>query len=544
MRILASCCALLLWLAPALSAEDHQHGIAAGEKLGTVHFQTSCTAAAQPVFDRAAALLHSFEFARAVEAFDQTLAADPSCTIAWWGIALSRWGNPFAAGLKPAAQMQLGAQAIAAAAATPPKTERERGYVAAAAKLYADYERTPQTDRLRAYRDAMAALAARYPQDDEATIFYALSLAIAADPADKSYAAQLEGGAILEKLFASHPDHPGLAHYIIHAYDVPPLAGRALPAARRYATIAPSAPHALHMPSHTFTRVGSWQESIDTNIASAAAARRADARAEELHAMDYMAYAYLQTGQDRAVQALMGRIPELAAGFDPGAVSGAAPGSAGVFALAAIPARWALERRDWKAALALEPRPGSLPHTEAMTYFTRALGAAHAGSLAEARRMTQALADSRNRLAASNEAYWAGQVAIQYQGAVAFVALAEGRTAEALALMREAAAREDATEKNAVTPGPIAPARELLAEMLLDLKQPAQALTEFRATLEKEPNRFRAVYGAAKAASLAGDPATARNYYGELLRICERADSPGRSELAEARSFIASQPAS
>ena len=344
---------------------------------------------------------------------------------------------------------------------------------------------------------------------------------------------------MLEALFASHPDHPGLAHYIIHAYDVPPLADRALEAARRYATIAPSAPHALHMPSHTFTRVGAWQESIDANIASAAAARREGARAEELHAMDYMAYAYLQTGQDKAVQSLLDRIPEIAAAFDPNAVSGAAPGSAGVFALAAIPARWALERQDWKAAASLEPKPSRFPQAEAMTYFARALGAAHTGSLADARRMTAALEEIHDRLAASNEAYWAAQVAIEHDGAAAFLALAEGRTSEALSMMREAAAREDATEKNAVTPGPIAPARELLAEMLLELKQPAQALTEFQATLRKEPNRFRALYGAARAASLAGDRATARNYYSQLLKICERADSPGRPELAEARAFIA-----
>jgi hypothetical protein len=532
---------VLGFLTPAFGAPDQRHEAAAAEKLGTVHFETSCSPGAQPVFDRAVALLHSFEFARSAEAFGETLGVDPACTMAWWGIALSRWGNPFAAGLKPASQVQLGLQAIAAAGARPPKTERERDYVAAAAKLYTDHERIPQADRVKAYRDAMTALAAKYPQDDEATIFHALSLAVAADPADKTYAAQLKSGAMLEELFRSHPDHPGLAHYIIHAYDVPPLANRAQPAARRYAAIAPSAPHALHMPSHTFTRIGAWQESIDTNIASAAAARRAGAPAEELHAMDYMAYAYLQTGQDKAAQALLDDLPEIAAGFDPNAVTGAAPGSAGVFALAAIPARWALERRDWKAALSLEARPSRLPHTEAMTYFARALGAARTGSLADARSMRAALGDIRERLAASKETYWATQVAIAEQGAAAFIALAEGRTSEALAMMREAAAREDATEKNAVTPGPIAPARELLAEMLLELDQPAQALTEFQATLGKEPNRFRALYGAARAASLAGDSATARNYYAELLKICERADSPGRPELAEARSFVASQ---
>ena len=529
---------ILLLLAPALAAQEHDHENAPAEKLGTVHFQTSCSAAAQPGFDRAVALLHSFEFSRAIGAFDATLETDPSCTMAWWGIALSDWGNPFAAGMKPASQAKLGQEAIAAAGARPPKTARERDYVAAAARLFTGYERIPQGERVRAYRDAMAALASRYPQDDEATIFYALSVAIAADPADKTYASQLKSGALLESLLARHPDHPGLSHYIIHAYDVPPLAGRALDAARRYAAIAPSAPHALHMPSHTFTRVGAWQESIDTNIASAAAASREGALAEELHAMDYMAYAYLQTGQDRAVDALIGRLPRIAAGFDPAVTTGAAPGSAGVFALAAIPARRALERRDWKAALALQPQSSRFPQTEAMTYFARALGAAQTGSLDDARRMIEALQDARARLTAANEAYWANQVAIELQGAEAFLALAQGQTASALSMMRDAAAREDATEKSAVTPGPIAPARELLGDLLLDLDRPAEALTEFQATLGKEPNRFRALYGAARAASLAGDRATARDYYARLLEICVRADAPGRPELAEARAFV------
>ena len=529
---------VLLLVSTPLAAQQHEHTSASVEKLGTVRFATSCGSAAQPAFTRAIALLHSFEFGRSVESFNAALKADPSCAMAHWGIALSRWGNPFAAGLRPASQMQLGQQAIAAAASPAAKTERERGYIEAATQLYAEYERRSQSDRVNAYRDAMAGLAARYPADEEASIFYALSLAFAADPADKTYAAQLEAGAILEKLFAKRPDHPGLAHYVIHTYDVPPLADHALEAARRYAEIAPSAPHALHMPSHTFTRVGYWQESIDTNIASAATARRERSTAEELHASDYQAYAYLQTGQDSAARALLDSLPEISGRFDPAAVGGAAPPMAGFFALAAIPARYTLERAAWADAVALTPTPSPFPHTEAMTHFARALGAAHLGQTAPVREAVDALQQIRDRLTQSREDYWAEQVEIQRRSASAWLAQAEGRTRDAVAAMRAAADREDATEKNSVTPGPLAPARELLGYMLLDNGEPALALKEFEATMKKEPNRFRARAGAAKAAAAGGDRARAAGYYGQLLKVCARADAGARPELADARAFV------
>jgi tetratricopeptide (TPR) repeat protein len=514
-------------------AQQHQHG---PEKLGTVHFEISCNPAAQAQFDRAMALLHSFEFGAAIEGFNSALSADASCAMADWGIAMSRWTNPFAITIRPPAQIQQGLEAITAAQKAGAKTDRERGYIAAAANLYVDADKLDQRTRVLAYEKAMGALAAKYPEDHEASIFWALSLTASALPTDKTYANQLKAGAILEKLYPLEPNHPGITHYIIHSYDVPALAGKAVDAAHRYAEIAPSAPHALHMPSHTFTRVGAWQESIESNTASAAEAHKLNARAEELHATDYMVYAYLQTGQDKAVQTLMKAIPEIAAQFDVNAVTGAASGSAGVFALAAIPARWVLERRDWKAAAALAPSaPSKFPYTEAMTYFARALGATHTGALDDARKSIAALKDISERLAQSNEAYWAEQVSIQHDGAAAFLALAEGHGDAAVAEMRAAAVREDATEKSAVTPGPIAPARELLGEMLLELKRPADALKEFEATLTKEPNRFRAVYGAAKSASLAGNAAAAKKYYTQLLKICERADTPGRPELDEAR---------
>ena len=515
------------------NAQDHEHAVTV-EKLGTVAFATSCSAAAQPQFNRAVALLHSFEFLQAIDGFGAVLTTDPSCAMAQWGIALSRWGNPFAAGIRPAGPMQLGYDAIERARTIAAKTERERAYVDAVSRLYADFKTTDQTTRMRAYRDAMSQVAAAYPSDTEASIFYALSIAAAASPADKTFADQLKAGAILEKLIARQPDHPGLAHYIIHTYDVPQLADRALVAARRYAKIAPSAPHALHMPSHTFTRLGYWQESIDANTASGAVAKRENSVAEELHTMDYRIYAYLQTAQDRGARQMLAALPDVVARFDPDAVASAAPGSAGVFAIAAIPARYALERAAWAEAAKLEPRPSKFPYTEAMTYFARALGAAHLGDTATVRSSIEALQKIQDQLTLAKETYWSEQTEIQRRAASAWLAFAERREADALADMRAAATLEDLTEKNAVTPGPLAPARELLGDMLLEFKKPAEARTEFEATLKKEPNRFRAVYGAARASSLMGDRAAARRYYDQLLKICVRADKPGRPELTDA----------
>ena len=455
--------------------------------------------------------------------------------MAEWGIGLSRWGNPFAVGIRPAAPLQLGRDAVNRATTIGMKTPRERGYLDALSQLYANFETTEQRARVLAYRDAMAKVAAANPSDAEASIFYALAIAAGASPTDKSYADLLQAGAILEKIIASQPDHPGLAHYIIHSYDVPPLADRALDAARRYAKIAPSAPHALHMPSHTFTRVGSWQESIDTNIAAGAASKRDGATSEELHTMDYRTYAYLQTGQDRAARTIVDTLPETKARFNPDAIGSAAPGSAGVFALAAIPARYALERSAWGDAAKLVPQPSRYPYADALTYFAKALGAARSGDAATTRSAIDSLIAIRDRLTAQKEVFWAEQAEIQRRSASAWLAFVEGRKAEAVDEMRAAAAMEDRTEKSAVTPGPLAPARELVGEMLLEMNRPAEALAEFEATLKKEPNRFRALYGAAKSAALSGDREKARTHGASLLKVCERADTPGRAELAEAR---------
>ncbi len=524
-------------------AQEHEHAasIHSQERLGSVHFATSCRADVEAPFDRAVALLHSFEFGPAIEGFEAAVQADPSCGIAYWGMALGAWGNPFAAGRKAPAQIERGRQTLDRASRSVPATGRERAYLAAVAELYRDAEHRDQGARVMAYRDAMAAVSSAHPEDMEAQVFYALALAAAVPATDKTYVDLLKAGEILERLFVAHPDHPGLAHYIIHAYDVPALAPRALAAARRYAEIAPSAPHALHMPSHTFTRLGYWQDSIDTNIASAAAAKRDGAVAEELHATDYMTYAYLQTGQDLAAKRLVDALPEIGARLDPDAVGSAAPGVAGVFALAAIPARWALERGDWSAAAKLAARTGRFPQTEAMTYFARALGAARSGDAATARSAVEALRSIHDRLVGAGEAYWAGQVDIETRAAGAWLAFAEGRRAEALAEMRAATALEDGTEKNAITPGPLAPARELLGEMLLEAREPAEALKEFEATLAREPGRFRALAGAARAAADAGDVPTAARYRARLLESCARADTPGRRELVDARR-LASAP--
>ena len=532
----------LLCLVPATALmstqQTHQHP--AGERLGTVRFETTCAPPARDEFNHAMAYLHSFEFGQAIDGFNATLKVDPSCAMAYWGIAMARWANPFGVAVRPPQQLQQGLESINKARDAKPKSERERAYIEAAAKLYTDGATIDQRTRVVAYEKAMAALAAENPTDEEASIFWALSLATSALPTDKTYANQLKAGKILEDLYPKHQDHPGITHYIIHSYDVPALADRAAAAARRYSQIAPSAPHGLHMPSHTFTRVGAWQDSIDSNVASAASARKLGSRGEELHAMDYLAYAYLQTAQDAAFRKLSDSLPEIAGAFDPDGNNGAAGALGGIYALAAIPTRGVLERRDWKAAAALSlPKQASrFPFTDAMTLFARALGASRTGALPQARESIAAIRAIESGLKQANEAYWTEQVGIQADGAQAFLLLAEGKSAEAIALMRATATREDATDKSAVTPGPLVPARELLGDMLLELKQPADALVEFQATTKKEPNRFRGIYGAAKAASLAGDKAKARTYYTQLLEICKKADAPGRPELAEARAFL------
>lgn len=509
---------LITSVSAPLAAQEHEHHPA--EQLGTVHFPTSCRAESAPIFDRGVALLHSFEFGASIRAFNEVLASDSTCAMAYWGIALSRWSNPMAAGNRTPPMLEPGRQAAMAAARLAARaTDRERGYVAAVNELYADYELRDQRTRVAAYERAMADLVARQPVDTEAQIFHAIALVAAASPTDKSYANQIAAGTTLERLWERQPDHPGLAHYIIHAYDVPALAPRARVAAARYARIAPSAAHALHMPSHTFTRVGMWEESIETNRRSMDAALRTGSIGEALHAADYMTYAALQLHRDSSAKAIVDTLPWLAARFDATAITGAAPGSAGVFALAAIPARYALERRDWKMAASLAPRATPYPYADALTWFARSLGASHTDDVASARVSVDSLGAIRERLLAQKESYWAEQVAIQRLGAQGWLALAERKPDSALVMMREAAVHEDATEKNAVTPGPLAPAHELVADMLWELKRPREALAEYRLTLTKEPGRYRSLSGALAAARAAGDVNAQKEFAAKLSGV-------------------------
>ena len=532
MKLIGFAVALSL-LFPPLALAQHEHG---GEKLGTVNFETSCRPATRADFNRAMALLHSFEFGPAIDVFNKVLAADSNCAIAYWGIALSQWSNPFG-GIKSGPLLERGRAAVEKGLATGNPTAREKAYLGAVQHLYRDVATLSHRDRTLAYAKAMEGVQRDYREDIEARIFYALALDQAALPSDKTYALQLQAAEILEPLWKKYPDHPGLAHYIIHTYDVPVLAPKALTAARRYAVIAPASPHALHMPSHTFTRVGSWQDSVEANIKSEQESMKQRVIGEALHAMDYQAYAHLQMAQDLKAKALADRVSDVAGMLSgPDVVQGAAPPMAGPYARNAVMARYALERGDWADAAALQPIGSTFPNADAILHFARALGAARSGNAAAASVDVEKLAALRDALKTVNDAYWAEQVDIQRQIALAWIAFADGRKEDGLRQMRAVADREDATDKAAVSPGPIAPARELLGEMLLEAGQPKEALVAFEATMKKEPNRFRGAYGAARAAEAAGNKAAARTFYRQVLEIAKDADTQ-RIELVRARAY-------
>jgi hypothetical protein len=538
MRTLACVVATLLVFAATARAQHEQHAVSL-DKIGTVHFETSCDPSVRTDFDRAVALLHSFEFRPAMDGFTAVLQRDSSCAIAYWGIALCHWGNPFA-GIKSGPPLERGRATVADGLKAGNPSPRERAYLTAVNELFANADTVAHRDRTVAYAHAMERVQADFPQDVEARIFYALAVSQTADPADKTYSAQLKAAGILEPLWKQYPNHPGLPHYIIHAYDSPALAPRALAAAQEYAKIAPSAPHALHMPSHTFTRVGYWKESAETNVLSEQAAMKLNVFGEALHAMDYQVYAYLQMARDADALSVVQRMPAVMAKLDVTAVGGAAPGSAGVYATAAIPARYALERGAWTDAAALTARSSSIPYSDAVTRFARALGAARSGSPQSAQADIDELAALRDKLAAMREDYWRNQVEIERRVASAWAAFAAGRRDEGLELMRGAADAEDATDKAAISPGPLAPARELLGEMLLEAGRYGDALTAFEATMKKEPRRFRGTYGAARAAEGAGDRGKAKQYYAALLEIV--GDTPSaRPEIARAREAMSSE---
>jgi len=491
------------------------------------------------------ALLHSFEFPDAIAGFKRVLQRDPSCGIAQWGIAMSTWGNPFG-GLRSAKTLQDGLAAAQTAQTIGATTDREREYIAAVALLYQDADTLDHRARTLAYEKAMERIYNRYPTDLEAAAFYALSVDQTAPPTDKSYANQLKAAAILEQLYKVEPDHPGVTHYLIHSYDVPALAPRALPYARKYANLAPDAPHALHMPAHTFTRVGSWQESIDTNVRSHAVAMQRGDTGEALHAWDYEMYAFLQTAQDAEAKKILDGLADIVRAPSPAGGRGDMPGmpgmtigGAGGWAAAAIPARWAIERGAWSDAAVLTIRSSAQPYVEAITHFARALGAARSGKPDLANAEIDQLRTLQQKEVQAKDAYWATQLDIERQAAEGWMLWAQGNKEAGLRTLTTAAALEDTTDKSAITHGPIAPAHELLAEMLLEANQPADALKEFEASLKKEPNRFRSVSGAGRAAESAGDRRKARVYYDQLVKICEHGDRNARPGLDHARQYTA-----
>jgi hypothetical protein len=495
--------------------------------LGKVSFETSCNPEAQKLFNQGMLYQHSFWYRASQRTFEDVLKADPECGIAYWGIALSLLWNPHVA--PPSKNLAEGAAAVAKGKSVAAKTARERDYMDALGVMYADYDMVDHRTRIVAYAKAMEQLAQRYPNDDEAQIHYALALNTSASPADKTYASQLKGAAILEPISQRQPDHPGVAHYLIHLYDYPPIAEKGLDAARRYAKIAPAAPHALHMPSHIFTRVGYWSESIASNAEAARVARESKDFHDQLHAMDYQVYAYLQLGQDQKAKAVMDEATSVA-GFTETFL-------AGPYALAISPARYAVERGDWKAAAELQVRPSPLAQVQAISYFARALGAARSGTPDAAKADIAKLAELRDKLRDAKDAYWSEQVDIARQVASAWVLYAEGKRDDALTAMSAAADAEDRTEKHPVTPGVPKPARELYGVMLLESGKPAEALAAFEATLNKEPNRLGATVGAAKAAEKAGDNAKAQEYYKKVVAIAGDADT-SRTEVSDARAFL------
>lgn len=483
---------IMACISPIASAQEtHSHGVP--EKLGKVSFPTSCTPAVQEQFNRSVALLHSFAYTAAEHAFQDVASADPKCAMAHWGIAMTYfhqlWEPPIAAGTISTAQKEIQlAQQMEAG------TERERQFIQALGLIYQNAATVPYSTRALNYEQAMSNLAAANKTDVEAQVFYALALLATASPTDKTHLNQKKAVALLEPLYRANPQHPGIPHYLIHACDNAELAARGLPAARAYAQIAPSAPHALHMPSHIFTRLGLWDDSISSNLAAREAARQQGETGEELHAMDYLVYAYLQSGRDAEAAQLIEQLknmPELK------------PGDFKIsYASTAMPIRYAVERGQWADAAQIDPPGGAPPHVVAIAVWARGLGLARSGHAAEARQELTRLLLLRNRLRTSGNEYWATQLDILACEVMAWADQTDGNPEHSLTLMRTAADEEDAIEKLPVTPGPIVPAREQLGSLLLEQNRPDLALKEFQTALVNAPGRQGAVRGAAHAAEL------------------------------------------
>ena len=528
---------LVVCLATLLSsplAAQHEH-------LGRVVFPISCNPEAQQRFTRAMALLHSFWWEEGQGAFQAVADADSTCAMAYWGMALNAWGNPFAGGPGGNAgkgdPLRRGAAAAKRASVLGAATARERGFLAAAAALYRGYDSIPNARRLQAYSDTLARVYRDFPNDTEVAIYYALSLVETAPKTDTTFARQKQAAAILNPLYRRFPQHPGLAHYIIHANDSPRLATFGLDAARRYAQIAPSAPHAQHMPSHIFVRLGLWDETIAANHRAFEAGLE-DARAhnqpvapERLHALDYMVYAYLQEGRDREARSTIDTAQQLTT------VASVTDALIANYNRVALEARLPLERGEWAEAARLPLRAAELTIGAALDHFARGIGAARQGDTAQAGREIAALAATAADMTRRGDSEWARVVAIKRQAVTAWSELAAGDTVAALRDAKAAADLEDVTEKQPVTPAELLPARELEGDMLLAVGRFAAARTAYEQTLLREPKRARSLYGSARAAELSGDRAAARQRYGDYLAQMKAGDGD-RVEIARAREAI------
>jgi hypothetical protein len=495
------------------------------DKLGKLSFPTSCDPKVQAEFERGVAMIHSYWFLIARRTFEGVLREDPNCAMAYWGIALDLLNNSLAV-VPPRADAEAAWAALEKARAVGAKTQRERDWIEALSAYFRDHDKLPVNVRLAAYNNAMEQLAQRYTDDYEAQAFYALTLQASASPSDTTYANQLKSVAILEKLYDQNPQHPGVTHFIIHAYDYHPLAEKGIPAARRYATIAPAVPHARHMPSHIYSMVGLWEESIASNASALAI------QPDYYHAADFSVYAHLQLAQDAKAKALMEK-----------SIATADRGDRPVTfvnftAKNAMSARYVLERSDWAGAAALPFTSSQYPQPDSLIRFTRGLGMARTGDLAGAKAEIEAIKALRAALEKSNQSYWADRSEEQMLAISAWIALKEGVPDQALRFMRAAADGEDGSVKHVAMENRLYPLRELFAELLLETGQPAAALSEFEAALKQTPNRYRAFLGIARAANAAGDRQKASEYYGKLVDLAKNADTE-RQEIREAKNFLA-----
>jgi hypothetical protein len=495
------------------------------EKLGKLSFPTSCDPKVQAEFERGVAMIHSYWFLIARRTFEGVLREDPNCAMAYWGIALDLLNNSLAV-VPPRADAEAAWAALEKARAVGAKTQRERDWIEALSAYFRDHDKLPVNVRLAAYNNAMEQLAQRYSDDYEAQAFYALTLQASASPTDTTYANQLKSVAILEKLYDQNPQHPGVTHFIIHAYDYHPLAEKGIPAARRYATIAPAVPHARHMPSHIYSMVGLWEESIASNASALAI------QPDYYHAADFSVYAHLQLAQDAKAKALLEK-----------SIATADRGDRPVTfvnftAKNAMSARYVLERADWAGAAALPFTSSQYPQPDSLIRFTRGLGMARTGDLAGAKAEIEAIKALRAALEKSNQSYWADRSEEQMLAISAWVALKEGAPDQALRFMRAAADGEDGSVKHVAMENRLYPLRELFAELLLETGQPAAALSEFEAGLHQTPNRYRAFLGIARAANAAGDRQKASEYYGKLVDLAKNADTD-RQDIREAKNFLA-----